>query len=169
MKKLLLLLTLCSFSSHANEQEAIKVIKSLGQNLKKELKAAIKISPAHAVEVCNTKAMKITKDAELKGITVGRVSLKNRNPDNYPKDWMKAFIDKYHQKKVKKPYVVLDIGKNKKGILMPIKTGGLCLKCHGSHVDPKTSSKISELYPKDKALGYKAGQIRGFFWAEYSK
>ena len=168
MKRIILLLALYSLSTQASEQEAMKAIKSLGQSLKKELKMAMKKSPSHAVSVCNTQAMKVTKAAAKKAIAVGRVSLKNRNPNNLPKDWMSAFVEKYHEKKIKKPYVVVDITKNKKGILKPIKTGPLCLKCHGSNIDSLTEAKINSLYPNDKAVGYKVGEIRGFFWAEYS-
>lgn len=167
--KTLLFLFIFSFSVQANEAEAMKAIKSLGQNLKKELKGAMKKSPSHAVAVCNTEAMKVTKDASKNGILVGRVSKKNRNPNNKPKEWMKAFIEKYHKGEIKKPYTVVNLPHNRQGILKPIKTGPLCLKCHGTKIDDVTSKKISDLYPKDKATGYKAGQIRGFFWAEFNK
>ena len=38
-----------------------------------------------------------------------------------------------------------------------------CLKCHGENLDPETAAILDELYPQDKARGYKAGQVRGAF------
>lgn len=166
-------LALCSSAlpevakTNASEKEALLTIKSLGRNLKKELTKAIKESPSHAVKVCNVEANKIAKEASKKGIKVGRVSRKNRNPNNTPKEWMLETITRYHQNKIDEPYVVIDLKDNKKGLLKPIKTQPLCLSCHGEHVAPETEAQINKLYPNDKATGYKLGEIRGFFWAEY--
>jgi hypothetical protein len=44
-----------------------------------------------------------------------------------------------------------------------IPTGEVCLKCHGSDIDPKVKAKLQEAYPEDKATGYKLGDIRGAF------
>lgn len=164
--KILMTLLLFSTIAHANEQEALKTMKTLGMNLKKELKAAMKKSPVNAVEVCNTKANEITKAAAQNGIIVGRVSTKNRNPNNTPKEWMKPYIEKFHSGKINKPYVVVSL-KDKTGVLKPIKTEAVCLNCHGPRLIKPVANKIKELYPKDKATGYKIGEIRGFFWAEY--
>ena len=38
-----------------------------------------------------------------------------------------------------------------------------CLKCHGETIEPETAAILDELYPEDKARGYKAGQVRGAF------
>ena len=38
-----------------------------------------------------------------------------------------------------------------------------CLICHGDNIDSTISTKLNELYPNDKAVGYKAGEIRGAF------
>lgn len=167
--KTLILILLFSLNLHAGEKEALMTIKQLGTNLKKELKAAMKKSPSKALVVCNTVAMPITEQAAVKGIKVGRVSLKNRNPKNAPKNWMKPFIEKYHKGEIKKPYSVVTLKSGKKGIIKPIKTAPLCLKCHGNYISQATQNKIKELYPADKAVGYKVGQIRGFFWAEFKE
>lgn len=150
------------------EREALQAIKALGGLLKNELQTASKTSLDNALSVCHLKAMKLSQEiSEKKGIELGRVSQKNRNPLNYVKDWMKETVEKYHQGEIKSPYEVLSVSQGKKGILMPIKTQGLCLNCHGSRLSPQVSEKIKKLYPKDLAIGYKAGEIRGFFWAIY--
>jgi hypothetical protein len=44
-----------------------------------------------------------------------------------------------------------------------IPTGGLCLACHGETIDPAVAGKIAELYPEDKATGFREGDLRGAF------
>jgi len=46
-----------------------------------------------------------------------------------------------------------------------IPTAEVCLKCHGSTLAPGVDKVLSELYPQDKATGYKKGDIRGAFVA----
>jgi hypothetical protein len=43
----------------------------------------------------------------------------------------------------------------------------LCLTCHGENLSDSISSKLSELYPEDRAVGYRAGDLRGVFWVEF--
>ncbi len=44
-----------------------------------------------------------------------------------------------------------------------VPTGKVCLSCHGETVAPEVEQKLAELYPDDKARGYKEGDIRGAF------
>ena len=44
-----------------------------------------------------------------------------------------------------------------------IPTAELCLACHGTKIDPVVAAKLTELYPRDQARGYKVGDIRGAF------
>jgi hypothetical protein len=151
----------------AAEKKAIKAIGKLGMNLKKELRSAMQKSTEHALSKCSLKAMPLTEEISKQGIEVGRVSLKNRNPKNKPQDWMLKTIEAYHQKKITDPYTVVQIDNEKHGILRPITTMPVCLKCHGSNIDEKLKFKLNILYPADKATGYKNGEIRGFFYATY--
>ena len=170
MKKILITLLILNTAIWADDrqQEALETIKKLGGSLKKELQAAMKSGgPIKALEVCNVKAMPLTREAMTKGISVGRASTKNRNPKNKPEEWMESYIEDFHAGKIKKPYVVVKLSSNTHGILKPIKTMPVCLNCHGKNVKSDVRQKINELYPKDKAIGYKVGEIRGFFWATY--
>lgn len=151
----------------ADEKQALNAMATLGGKLQQELSKAMRKSPVNAVEVCKIKAPEIAKAVSSDKMKIGRVSLKNRNPDNYPKDWMLPTIKKYHAKEIDNPYVVVPLEGNKKGVLKPIITMPLCTKCHGTEIAPEVKSKITALYPKDKATGFKPGDIRGFFWAEY--
>jgi len=39
----------------------------------------------------------------------------------------------------------------------------MCVACHGGpeQISPEVKSKLSELYPNDKAVNYQPGQLRG--------
>jgi hypothetical protein len=50
-----------------------------------------------------------------------------------------------------------------------IPTNIVCLKCHGSEIDPKVAAKLEKLYPEDKAIGFKQGDIRGAFYVTMPK
>lgn len=169
MKIFLLTLFLLPNLSFSSEKEALLVIQGLGKNLKKELMAGMKKSPEEALKVCNTRASGILGESQMKNIFVGRVSLKARNPKNAPQKWMLDTIKSYHNGTNKKPHTVVQINKYRMGIIKPIKVMPLCLNCHGTNLKPEIQKKISELYPNDKATGYKNGDIRGFFWADYEK
>ncbi|MFG1486289.1 DUF3365 domain-containing protein [Halobacteriovorax sp. RZ-2] len=166
MKKIIIALLFTS-SLFASEKEAVQAIQKTAMALKKELQSAMKVSPVNAVSVCNTKALPITKKYHEDGIEVGRVSLKNRNPNNTVKGWMNDAIMSYESGKNKKKYSVVRIDSDKNGIIMPIKTMPLCLNCHGDNLKPEVQNKITQLYPSDKATGYKSGDIRGYFWATF--
>ena len=63
------------------------------------------------------------------------------------------------------PYLTVDLGSSV-GYVEPIKTGALCVTCHGEHVAPPVQKVLAELYPDDRATGFKVGSFRGVFWAE---
>ena len=39
----------------------------------------------------------------------------------------------------------------------------MCTACHGSpdQISPEVKAKLAELYPNDKAVNYKLGELRG--------
>ncbi len=165
----LILFSLLSNISYASEKQALDLIKSLGKDLQKELKKGLKKSTVGALRACNLKAPVIADKYSLDNIHVGRVSIKNRSPQNVPKKWMFETINLYHSGKIKNGYKVVKISHGRKGILKPIKTMPVCLQCHGINISTNVKTEISKFYPKDKATGFKVGSIRGFFWAEYSE
>jgi len=152
-----------------SDKVVLENVKKLGAELKKELKTGMKKSPKDALEICNIKAPIIEGKYNKDKLKIGRISSKNRNPNNRPKDWMIKYIKDFHSKNIKDKYITVEISENKKGFLMPIPTVPVCLKCHGRKVNPNLYKAILEKYPRDKATGYTVGEIRGFFWAEYNK
>ncbi|MCO4763696.1 MAG: DUF3365 domain-containing protein [Myxococcales bacterium] len=148
-------------------------LKSLKMGLKGRLQAAMKAGgPVNALAACNTDAAKITASSQADGITLGRTSDRLRNPKNKAPAWATKYVQGAAGKRLDKVpgRMTVDIGGGKKGYLEMIGTAGLCLTCHGPSADlsPKLKTRLAKLYPDDKATGYSAGEVRGWFWAEYT-
>jgi hypothetical protein len=183
MKKLFIAAMLCSlaFTVNAdmeqNKAEAKKITKAFFDELKGELVKGMKAGgPVTAIGVCNSLAPAIAmKHSQESGWNVARTSLKLRNPANAPDAWETKVLQQFEERRAKGEgpdslaYAeVVEEGGDKyfrfmKGIVMPPLEKMPCLKCHGENLDPNTAAKLDELYPQDKARGYKAGQVRGAF------
>lgn len=148
-------------------------MKALGGQLKKELKAAMKAEgPVAALAVCNEKAPQIAASVSAeKGLQVSRVSLKNRNPDNAANEWQTAVLNDFETRKAAgesadklfHAEVVEDHGQKQFRFMKAISTGKVCLTCHGETIGTDITAKLNELYPEDKATGFKEGDLRGAF------
>jgi len=67
----------------------------------------------------------------------------------------------------KKPYEakVVQNTNGQKVFISPLYTAAACLQCHGRPAG-LLKSKLEELYPKDRATGYRLGEFRGFVWVK---
>jgi hypothetical protein len=113
--------------------------------------------------------------SQSSGWNVARTSLKLRNPNNAPDAWETEVLKQFEQQRAKgegpDALVYAEIVKEgdeeyfrfMKGIVMPPLEKMPCLMCHGEDIDPKTAAALDQIYPQDKARGYKAGQVRGAF------
>ncbi len=135
------------------------------ESLKKELSAALKKGHKHAVDTCKLKASSIAKNLSTQAIEIGRVSHRPRNSNSSIKPWMKKATLAYLAGKNLGDLKKIRINHAETGYIKPIKTGGLCLECHGQSVDPDLQKKIKKMYPKDLAVGFEVGDVRGFFYA----
>ncbi|MDB9761811.1 DUF3365 domain-containing protein [Alphaproteobacteria bacterium] len=158
----------------AYEKEAKAAIKELAISLKKSLKSVLKESgPIAAVEYCNIAALDITDRVSLdKGVILKRTSLKVRNAANIASSWEKEILNKFEKRKVlgesigSIDYQEVYLDNNNKLFFRYMKampTGEVCLTCHGSNIKEPLQTRINELYPEDKAYGFKIGDIRGSF------
>ena len=177
--RILISVLLCISSSMvmADNEKMIKqsrqAIKALATELKSELMTAMKTEGTHAaIKVCNIRAPQISKSvSELKGFSVRRTSLKTRNLDNKPDEWERNVLQQFEDRKNKGEQVktmeysqVTEYkGKPAFRYMKAIPTGELCLACHGESISPEINSEIKQLYPKDTATGFRAGDIRGAF------
>jgi len=160
-----------------NVAEARQIIKQFFTQLKGELQKAMKEGgPVHAIEVCNEKAPKIADRISAEtGWHVARTSLKNRAPTNRPLPWEKKVLKEFEARKaagadiktIDHHEVVEENGQKVFRYMKAIPTGKICLKCHGGEeVSAEVAAKLDELYPSDKARGFKVGDIRGAFVLE---
>ncbi|MEM8892936.1 MAG: DUF3365 domain-containing protein [Bacteroidota bacterium] len=124
-----------------------------------------------AVSYCNIVAYPLIDSlSKAYGATIKRASLRVRNPKDAAEPWEKEILDAY-QYGIEN---VQPIGENarldeeKKYVLYtkPIAiSNAMCLNCHGTEdqVLPETANKLSDLYPRDNALGHAFGDLRGMW------
>ena len=155
-------------------EDAKAAMKQLGGSLKAELQAAMKDGgPISAISVCNKRAPEIASDVSSeKGLEIGRVSLRNRNPSNAAEGWKKAVLEDFEARKAagESPdkLVFREIaevnGDREFRMMKAIPAEKICLTCHGTSIDPGLAAEIDSLYPGDKARGFSEGDLRGAFW-----
>ncbi|MCU7938959.1 MAG: DUF3365 domain-containing protein [gamma proteobacterium symbiont of Bathyaustriella thionipta] len=152
-------------------QESRQTIQTFAKGLKGELKEAMKKGgPANAIEVCNTKALKMTAAAgKENAVNLSRTFLKLRNQDNAPQAWQKTVLEQFaarkskgeSAKKMEFSEIVEVDGKKQFRYMKAMGIAKPCLHCHGENALPAVEEKLNRLYPDDKARGYNPGDIRG--------
>ena len=172
MKKILTLTAILGVSLFAEGyvQKANTVskdlLKTLGGNLKKELKTN---GPASALKFCSANAYDLTEKVSKKygkEVSVKRISLKPRNPSDTPNKEEAVILqsmEKMYALGVK-PHNIVQEKENKVIVYKPLLIKKkACLICHGDVAKnkPKLAKKIKSIYPNDKATGYKMGDMRG--------
>jgi hypothetical protein len=131
-----------------------------------------KSGPEGAIAVCSVKAPEMAKAAsEATGWNVRRVSLRNRNPKAVPDAWERAALEDFDRRAaageapatLEKAEIVTENGRQSYRYMRALPTQPLCLNCHGlpEQLTPAVKEKLKALYPDDKAVGYRSGEIRG--------
>jgi cytochrome c553 len=154
------------------KQYVLKTKSALGSNLMSVLKTEGSIG---ALEYCNLNAKGLLDSMQQElGVSIKRVSDKNRNPDNAANlDELEYIMKARHtlqDKSELKPKLIEN--REKLVAYYPIVTNKMCMQCHGEEgieIEPKTLAKIKELYPEDKATGYGINQLRGIWVVEMDK
>ncbi len=151
--------------ARAHHAAAALTTELLGR-LRKELDAG---GPAKAIAVCSEAAPAIAARLSGDGLTVRRVGTRVRNPGNAPDPFEAAVLSRWQEAigrgaapQEEDAWVVAD-GARTLRVMRPIMTGKLCLACHGtaSGLDPAVRAALAERYPKDRATGYREGDLRG--------
>lgn len=140
--------------------------KTLGKALKSIIQEkGIK----EAISFCNVNAYPLLKELQdTNNIFIKRVSFKNRNPENMPNEFESTLLDAFHYNAENNIEITPQIQKSGTDYyyIKPIYTQDLCLNCHGNveeNITKEHYDLISELYPDDKAINYKAGELRGMW------
>ena len=175
----LLFLASCK-SEEKKQQQAImneftevgnSIVKMSFESLSGNLKAAASNGGiANAIQFCNMNAMPLTDSlAKNFNVKIKRSSLKLRNLNNYPDSLEAYMLDLYTQiEKMRKPMVGKTILANNNDVryFAPIILKSDCLKCHGTvgtNIKDETYSIIKEYYPKDEAVDFQEGKLRGIW------
>lgn len=155
------------------EADSKNLAMNLKQSLVKELTQKIKDKgTTEAVMFCQANVGVIAKSAAkdyLGRYEFGRTSHKWRNEKNAPTDWMSTYLSKYQGKKkddIRKATLIHRLPDGKRVYLEPLFVQPLCLQCHGESLRPEVKEKISQLFSKDKATGFKLNEFRGFIWVK---
>jgi hypothetical protein len=167
----------CSENKHEVSENQLAGMRTTATDFMKELKGVLieQIQTGgvlQAVSVCSDTAQILTNEFGLsKGLFIRRVSLKNRNTNNYPDDFEKGVLNRFqllHQNNgltSEAEYAEITTEDDIKYLryLKPIVIQAECLNCHGNEFDmmPEVNKLITQKYPDDKAKGYKTGDLRG--------
>lgn len=128
----------------------------------------------YAIGFCNLEALPITDSvSELQQANIKRLAKKNRNllnaTNEVESEIYKTYIIEWLDGKVLQPKVI----PNESGhpvYYKVIRIQPLCLNCHGvpgQDITPDLAKKIVELYPEDKAINFKNGELRGMWAIEF--
>ena len=147
---------------------AEKLIGDMSASLQASLREAIHDNSVDfAIDVCAHLAPEIAAAHSKEGWLIKRVSDKNRNPANVADSAELEMLAQFVS--ATPPDSVGRWGQSPDGLVYqyckPIKTGPLCLNCHGAPDNPAAGVKksLTELYPHDRAVGYAEGDLRGIF------
>lgn len=153
-------------------ERAVQGFGALAKTLQGRLGQAMgEGGPVQALWVCRVEAPKLTAAvAREKDMALGRTSTRLRNPANEPRAWVRPYLEKWAGRPAAEaPVEIVDLGQGRVGVISPIAAGALCLTCHGTNLSSPLRSALKEAYPRDQATGFRAGDLRGVFWAELSR
>jgi len=170
-----LFLTACSSSwrqvpaddpTQASRRDAAAAARDqLASSLLAELSAALtEGGPKQAIDVCRTRAPALaTQVAEQKRVRIGRTSTRLRNPGNTAPAWATAHVGGAAAEPA-----FFTGPEQQLGALYPIRLLPQCVQCHGpaDQLAPAVREALQQHYPDDRATGFAAGDLRGWFWVE---
>jgi len=130
--------------------------------------------PVAAIGFCNLEALPLTAEVarahpEVKAVR--RIGVRTRNPANAGDALDREVLARLAEGwkgGVTAPVVVRD-GSGAARYYRPLPTAGTCLACHGpaESIAVPVAAALRELYPRDEAVGFKAGELRGAIVVEF--
>lgn len=163
----LLLGSSVSAAQQAGEFPVAQLLFQYKRELQGALQSGMSGGPVAAVTACQLKAPKIADSISRGDFRVGRASHRLRNPANIAPDWVAPVMAAYVANPSERDPRTVSLPDDRAGYVEPIFMQRLCTSCHGENIAPNLSEKIAELYPEDRAVGFKLGDLRGVFWIEY--
>lgn len=164
------LVALSAADSAATVQRAEPLATALAQGLAQRLQARLASDgAAGAVDFCSIAALPLTDSlaAEIAaGATMKRTSTRLRNPANAP-DALEAralaWFDSVQAATGELPPHHVQATDDEVRYYRPLVIAPFCTQCHGplEEIDPAARAILAERYPEDRAVGYRAGDLRG--------
>lgn len=148
--------------------------RAFGAELRSRMKAALDAGgPPEGVRVCNEAApgLATTFGAEH-GVTVGRASLRTRNPANVGPTWVQDWLRAQGERGASGVEPLREVVDTPFGrmarVALPIAVEPACLTCHGpvDTLPEPVRGELAARYPGDTAVGYAIGDLRGATWVE---
>ena len=150
---------------------ASAMLKELGQTLQAAMANG---GPENAIGVCKTQAPEIAQNLSTKHqLQVARVGSRARNAVmGQPNEWQALALKQFEARLASgdKPHDIEYVQLTKSGAYdlelryaKPIVMQAMCTACHGSteQITPSVKAKLEQMYPNDKAVDYKPGDLRG--------
>jgi len=139
---------------------------------KRELKTALTeglaSSPLEAIGACRLQAPEIAAAHSRDGVRIGRTSHRLRNPANVAPEWVAPILAAYITEASASGPRAVPLPNGRTGYTEPIFIDAPCLTCHGEAIAPAIATRIEELYPDDRAVGFRLDDLRGAFWVEFA-
>lgn len=148
-------------------ERGAELLAPFKRELQQALRAGMAEGPLAAVSACRVRAPEIARGLSREGVAVGRASHRLRNPANAAPDWVAPVLAEYLAEPAKRAPRTLAISPGRTGYVEPIVAQPLCLTCHGESLAPELAQRIAELYPEDRAVGFRVGDLRGVFWVTF--
>ncbi len=126
----------------------------------------------HALKQCHLEATASANATgrEL-GYATGRTSDRLRSPTNAPRPWAARIVEANAGRQAADVQgFAVDLG-DRLGVLRPIAMQPVCEHCHGAPASflPAVRAALKDGYPADRAVGFKSGELRGWYWVELPK
>ncbi len=149
------------------------IVVSMQDAVLRELTDALsRGGPASAIGFCHLDATFLSQRiGKEEGIAAGRTSDRLRNPTNAPRPWAAPLVTANAGRQAKGvDGFVVDLG-DRVGVLRPIAERPMCAGCHGpaDKLSAGVLPVLADRYPLDRAVGFRDGEIRGWFWVEMPK
>lgn len=123
------------------------------------------VTPEVFKAVCSPIGQELNRWSKEMGYQARQLSHKARNPKNLLSPQDPKLVTFLNSSKTPPDYVTQEeIWESQKGtsLIKPIYITEGCLVCHGAQA--KIPPFIKSKYPKDQALDFKIGELRGIFW-----
>jgi len=154
-------------AAEAESAHGAELLAPFKRELKATLTAGLAAGPVEAIGACRLQAPSIAAAHTQDNVRIGRTSHRLRNPENIAPDWVAPILTEYlAEASARSPRTVL-LPNGRTGYSEPILVQPPCLTCHGESLAPAVAAKIAELYPDDRAIGFRPGDLRGAFWVEF--